>query len=87
MTLANVENQISQTSLEISNVTSLFKRLQQTLDEAYLEIEKQNNLISTSENEVNRNNALIERKQTQIDQVNKKIDAKVSKMGGVSYNL
>ena len=82
--MAGVENDISQTLLQISYVTSRLKRLQQTLDEQKESLQKQNELISQTDVEITRNNALIERKQTQIDQMNKKITQKLSKMEGVS---
>ena len=84
ITVAGVENDISQTLLQISYVTSRLKRLQQTLDEQKESLQKQNELISQTDVEITRNNALIERKQTQIDQMNKKITQKLSKMEGVS---
>ena len=82
--MAGVENDISQTLLQISYVTSRLKRLQQTLDEQQEALQKQNELISHTDVEITRNNALVERKQTQIDQMNKKINQKLSKMEGVS---
>ena len=84
ITVAGVENDISQTLLQISYVTSRLKRIQQTLDEQQEALQKQNELISHTDVEITRNNALIERKQTQIDQMNKKINQKLSKMEGVS---
>ena len=84
ITVAGVENDISQTLLQISYVTSRLKRLQQTLDEQQEALQKQNELISHTDVEITRNNALVERKQTQIDQMNKKINQKLSKMEGVS---
>ena len=87
ITVAGVENDISQTLLQISYVTSRLKRLQQTLDEQQESLQKQNELISHSDVEITRNNALVERKQTQIDQMNKKINQKLSKMEGVSVTV
>ena len=84
ITVAGVENDISQTLLQISYVTSRLKWLQQTLDEQKESLQKQNELISQTDVEITRNNALIERKQTPIDQMNKKITQKLSKMEGVS---
>ena len=84
ITVAGVDNDISQTLLQISYVTSRLKRLQQTLEEQREALQQQNELISHSDAEITRHNALIERKQTQIDQLNKKIDQKLSKMEGVS---
>ena len=84
ITVAGVENDISQTLLQISYVTSRLKRLQQTLDEQQEALQKQNELISHTDVEITRNNAFVERKQTQIDQMNKKINQKLSKMEGVS---
>ena len=82
-----MENDISQALLQISHVTSRLKRLQQTLDEQSMAMQKQNDLISHSESEITRNNALIERKQTQIDQYNKKVEQKLSKQEGVRIPL
>jgi len=82
ITVAGVDNNISQTLLQISYVTSRLKRLQQTLEEQKEALQQQNKLISHSDAEITRHNALIERKQTQIDQLNKKIDQKLSKMEG-----
>ena len=83
ISVANVENEGSQTLLQTSQVTSQLKLLQQSLDGQAATMQKQNELISHSEAEITRNNALIERKQTQIDQLNKKIDQKLNKMEGV----
>lgn len=79
-----MENEIAKLSLESSDVSSVLKRLQQTLDECTIALQKQNQLINKSEADIGRNNALIERKQTQIDQMNKKIEHTVREMGGVS---
>ena len=87
ITVANVENDITQNLLQISHVTSRLKRLQQTLDEQNAAVQKHNKLISHSEAEITRGNALVERKQTQIDQMNKKIDQKLSKMEGVRLSV
>jgi len=84
ITVAGVDNNISQTLLQISYVTSRLKRLQQTLEEQKEAFQQQNKLISHSDAEITRHNALIERKRTQIDQLNKKIDQKLSKIEGVS---
>ena len=82
--LSVVENDSAQTALQISGVTSQIKILHQMLDDQNEALQKQNNLITTSEAEIVRNSALIERKQTQTDQLNKKILLKISKMEGVS---
>ncbi|KAL5473502.1 hypothetical protein EMCRGX_G027992 [Ephydatia muelleri] len=84
--LSVVENESAQTSLQISEVASQLKRLQQGLNDQNEAIQKQNSLITMSEAEIVRNSALIERKQTQTDQLNKKILLKISKMeGGEDY--
>lgn len=75
------------TLLQISDVTSRLKRLQQGLDEQNAAMQQQNKLISRSEAEIVKNNALVERKQTQVDQLNKKIDFATSKLGGVRIIL
>lgn len=82
--VANVENEISQTRLQLSHVTNQLRRLQQTLDEHNAASQENNKLISKAEAEIAKNNALIERKQTQVDQLNKKIEQKLSTMEGVS---
>ena len=82
--LANVENEISQSRLQLSHVTGQLRRLQQTLDEHNAATQEKNVLISKAEAEIAKNNAQIERKQTQVDQFNKKIEQKISKMEGVS---
>ena len=87
MSIALVDNEISQAALEFSTVLSLLKRLEATMEEGNNAILQQNNDISKSEAEIGRNNALIERKQTQIDQMNKKIELKLSKVGGVSVTI
>lgn len=79
--MADVDNEISRNLLQISEVTSRLKRLQQSLDEQNAAMQQQNNLISRAEIEITKNNALVERKQTQVDQLNKKIDQTISKLG------
>ena len=85
ISVADVENEISQIQLQKLHVTSRLKGLQQSLDEMNISTHEQNELISKSEGLITRNNALIERKQTQIDQMNKKIDHKLSSIDGVSW--
>jgi predicted nucleic acid-binding Zn-ribbon protein len=79
-----VDNETSDTLLQISDVTSRLKRLQQGLDEQNAAVQQHNKLITRAEMEIVKNNALVERKQTQVDQLNKKIDFATSKLGGVS---
>lgn len=82
ISLADIENQISKTALEASDIHAILKHLQSTLDDISQTMQKQNNLITKSEGEISRNNALIGRKQTQIDQLNRKIKDKMSQNGG-----
>ena len=82
--VANVENEISLTRLQLSHVATQLRRLQQSLDERNAATQEKNELISKAEAEITKNNALVERKQTQIDQFNKKIEQKASKLDGVS---
>lgn len=84
--LSVVENESALTTLQISEVTSQLKRLQQVLNDQNEAMQKQNCLITMSEADIVRNSALIERKQTQTDQLNKKILLKISKMEGVSIS-
>lgn len=85
--VANVDNEIAQALLQVTDMASRLKRTQQTVDEQNDTIQQQNNLISKSESEISRNNALVERKQTQIDQLNKKIGQKMSNTEGVSHSI
>lgn len=82
-----MDNETSDTLLQVSDVTSRLKRLQQNLDEQNTAMQQQNKLISRAEMEIIKKNALVERKQTQVDQLNKKIDFATSKLGGVSSSL
>ena len=82
--MVSVENETAATLLQIADVTSRLKRLQQSVDEQNAAMQNYNTLISRAEREITKNNALVERKQTQIDQLNKKIDQTMSKLGGVS---
>ena len=70
--------------LQIADVTSELRRLQQLLDEQNTSIQKRNTLISSVETEMVKNQSRIERKQTQIDQLNKKIGVIAAETGGVS---
>jgi len=79
-----VENDISKIMLQIADVTSELRRLQQLLDEQNTNIQKRNILISSAETEMVKNQSRIERKQTQIDQLNKKIGVIAAETGGVS---
>lgn len=81
--MADTDNEISKTLLQMSEVTSRLKRLQQSLDEQNAAMQQQNKLISTAEMEITKNNVLVQRKQTQVDQLNKKIDITTSRLGGV----
>lgn len=82
--LAEVDNEMSKSFLQICHLTAQLRRLQANVDQQQSTISKHNTFISQSEAEIGRNNSLIERKQTQIDQMNKKIAQKMSKMEGVS---
>ena len=82
--MADTDNEISKTLLQMSEATSRLKRLQQSLDEQNAAMQQQNKLISTAEMEITKNNVLVQRKQPQVDQLNKKIDLTTSRLGGVS---
>jgi len=79
--MAEVENEISQNTLEVSNVKARIERLQKISAELDNEIARQNEIISKSETEIVRRNAIIERKQNLIDQFNKRLEVMISKAG------
>lgn len=79
--MAEVENDISQNTLEVSNVKARIERLIKISAELDDEIARQNEIISRSETEIVRRNAIIERKQNLIDQFNKKLEVMISKAG------
>ncbi|XP_052261678.1 coiled-coil domain-containing protein 40-like isoform X2 [Dreissena polymorpha] len=81
--MAEVENEISQNALEVSNVKARIERLQKIALDLDDEIARQNEIISKSETEIVRRNAIIERKQNLIDQFNKKLEVMITKAGGV----
>ncbi|XP_045213458.2 coiled-coil domain-containing protein 40-like [Mercenaria mercenaria] len=81
--MAEVENDISQNTLQISNVKARIERLQKISADLDKEIARQNEIINKSESEIVRRNAIIERKQNLIDQFNKKLEVMISKAGGV----
>ncbi|KAK3598746.1 hypothetical protein CHS0354_028798 [Potamilus streckersoni] len=81
--MAEVENQISRDTLEISNVRARIERLEKIVTQLNDEIASRNEIISKSENEIVKRNAIIERKQNIIDQYNKKLEYMISKAGGV----
>ena len=61
--MAEVENQISRDSLEISNVQTRIERLNKVMEGLDQEIAERNEIINKSEAEIVRRNAIIERKQ------------------------
>ena len=79
--MAEVENQISRDTLEISNVQTRIERLGKILEQLDEEIGGKNEVISRSEAEIVKRNAIIERKQNIIDQYNKKLEVLISKAG------
>ena len=79
--MAEVENEISQNALEVSNVKARIERLQKIALDLDDEIARQNEIISKSETEIVRRNAIIERKQNLIDQFNKKLEVMITKAG------
>jgi len=83
--MAEVENQISRDSLEISNVQTRIERLNKVMERLDQEIAERNEIINKSEAEIVRRNAIIERKQNVIDQFNKKLEVLISKAGVSLY--
>ncbi|XP_071132695.1 coiled-coil domain-containing protein 40-like [Mytilus edulis] len=81
--MAEVENQISRDSLEISNVQTRIERLNKVMEQMDEEIAQRNEIINKSEGEIIRRNAIIERKQNVIDQYNKKLEVLITNAGGV----
>lgn len=79
--MAEVENDISQNTLQISNVKARIERLQKISADLDNEIARQNEIINKSESEIVRRNAIIERKQNLIDQFNKKLEVMITKAG------
>jgi len=79
--MAEVENEISQNTLEVSNVKARIARLLKISTDLDDEIARQNEIISRSETEIVRRNAVIERKQNMIDQYNKRLEVMITKAG------
>lgn len=84
--MAEVENEISKDSLEVTNVGARLDHLQKVFDEIDGEIAERNEIIGRSQTEMVKRNAIIERKQNVIDQMNKKLENLINK-AGVSLNL
>ena len=79
--MAEVENEISQGTLEIANVRARIERLMKITADLDNQIAQKNEIISRSEAEIVKRNAIIERKQNIIDQFNKKLEQMISKAG------
>ena len=79
--MAEVENEISQETLEIANVRARIERLMKITADLDDQIAGKNEIISRSEAEIVKRNAIIERKQNIIDQFNKKLEQMISKAG------
>lgn len=79
--MAEVENEISQETLEIANVRARIERLNKICQDFDNQIQQKNEIISRSEAEIIKRNAIIERKQNIIDQYNKKLEQMITKAG------
>ena len=79
--MAEVENEISQETLETANVRARIERLNKICLDLDNQIAQKNDIISHSEAEIVKRNAIIERKQNIIDQFNKKLEQMISKAG------
>ena len=79
--MAEVENEISKSTLEVANVKGRVERLMKVSKDLDDQIGQQNEIINRSEAEIVRRNAVIERKQNIIDQYNKKLEQLISKAG------
>ena len=79
--IARIENDISNNTLEGSNLRARIERLTETIQEYEEEIKLKNEIVTRCINETVKRNATIERKQGVIDQLNKKIDLMLSQSG------
>ena len=85
--MAEVENEISQGTLEIANVRARIERLMKITADLDNQIAQKNEIISRSEAEIVKRNAIIERKQNIIDQFNKKLEQMISKAGVRGFSI
>ena len=79
--IARIENDISNDTLEGSNLRACIERLTETTTEFEEEIRMKNEIVSRCLTETIKRNATIERKQGVIDQLNKKIDQLLTQSG------
>ena len=79
--IARIENDISNDTLEGSNLLARIERLTETITEFEVDIRMKNEIVSRCEAETIKRNATIERKQGVIDQLNKKIDQLLTQSG------
>lgn len=79
--MAEVENNLSQDMLEISNVCTRIEQLDKVMAALDDTIRQKNEIINRSDIEIVRRNAIIERKQNLIDQYNKKLENLISSAG------
>ena len=79
--VAQVENEISKCTLEVSHTKTRTERLKKMMGELDEEIKQKNEIISRSEAEIVKRNAIIERKQGVIDQYNKKLEQMIAQAG------
>ncbi|XP_008576800.1 PREDICTED: coiled-coil domain-containing protein 40 [Galeopterus variegatus] len=80
--LSKIDGDIAQTTLDITNTSCRRDMHQKTLAELDKEVEKVNELISSSRNELARRSTLIERKQGFLNLLTKQLEHMVSEMGG-----
>ncbi|XP_062936915.1 coiled-coil domain-containing protein 40 isoform X2 [Cynocephalus volans] len=80
--LSKIDGDIAQTTLDITNTSCRRDMHQKTLAELDKEVEKVNELISSSKNELARRSTLIERKQGFLNLLTKQLEHMVSEMGG-----
>ena len=85
--MAEVENEISQETLEIANVRARIERLNKICQDLDNQIAQKNDIISRSDAEIVKRNAVIERKQNIIDQFNKKLEQMISKAGVGDFSI
>lgn len=79
--MAQVENEISKTTLEVSHTKTRSDRMGKIAEELDEEIQGKNAIINRSEAEIVKRNAIVERKQGVIDQYNKKLELMISQAG------
>ena len=73
--------------LEVANVTTRVRGLQDILENINTVIYQKNDTISKIEDEIVKRNALIEKKQGTIDQLNRKIESLFAKNGESNYSV